>query len=163
MTCTVPAVGGGSCKNGELIKESALDNLCGKCNKGYLLSKKDTCEKDVCSEGMSSIFWPTEPKTPSKLGVVLHTHAPNHIAYRIPPSLFSKVPKGWFVGSKDKLYHFYCNDNCKDSGSPGGCTARDGGILSWPDDIPDDKKFRACLVASVKKQGGVFKDNVLCG
>ena len=160
LTCAVSAVGG-TCKNGDAIKASAVDGLCSKCNKGYILNKKGTCDKDVCSEGLSSTFWPTKTKTPSKLGVVLHTHKPNHIAYRIPASMFSTLPKGWFA--KDKQVHFYCNDNCKDSGSPGGCTARDGGILTWPDDMKEDKSFRKCLLESVAKQGGVWKKDTFCG
>ena len=116
----------------------------------------------TCLKGAAdSIFWPKKTKTPSPLGVVLHTHKPDHMAYRIPASMFSTLPKGWFA--KDGLVHFYCNGKCTDSGSPGGCTARDGGILGWPDDMDEDKSFRKCLLESVAKQGGVWKKDTFCG
>ena len=111
------------------------------------------------------MFWPTIPKALSLKGVVLHTETKAHMAWRVPASLFAVIPKSWHV--KDKFVWWYCNSNCKDSVdgkkvSPGGCSTRDGGIMSWKDDVSEDPKFRQCLLDSVQKQGGVWKKDSFC-
>ena len=90
--------------------------------------------------------------------MILHTHTaesdgtPLHAAFRVPVGLYSVLPQNWHVA--DGYVTWYCNGDCTDSGSAGGCTPRDGGIMNWPDDAAEDDSFRQCLMDSVEKQGG---------
>merc|ERR1712151_53005 len=108
----------------------------------------------------SSLFWPSVVKTQSAKGVVMHTHEATNVAWRVPVSLFAVKPASWHVVAD--MVTWYCNGDCTDGGSAGGCSARDGGIMDWKDDHNDDSAFRSCLLDSVEKQGGKFKDGVFC-
>ena len=110
---------------------------------------------------MSESFWPSKPKQASGLGVLVHTEGATNMGYRIPAKLFSVKPAGWHT--KDNFVHWYCNNNCKDGNSAGGCSTRDGGIMNWSDNVPENTDFRKCVLESVKRQGGKCVDAALCG
>ena len=109
-------------------------------------------------------FWPTEPVTPSELGVILHTHDESNHAYRVPTSLYTDIPSDWYV--VDGYVHWYCNAWCSDSGTSfedgtGGCETRSGGIMDWNDNVDESDpqlefNYRECLLESATFQGGTW-------
>jgi len=107
----------------------------------------------------SAKLWPTETKTPSASGVILHTHNDDNHAYRVPVDLYSVLPGSWYI--QDGYVTWYCNGYCNDGGA-GGCSARGGGIMDWMDNVGENTDYRQCLLDSVAQQGGAWNDNAFC-
>lgn len=121
----------------------------------------EVCKKG-CTINSAHSLWPSSPGSPSGHGVILHTSDSTNMAWRVPVGLFSVRPDSWFVA--DGMVHWYCNGNCADGGfeDKGGCGPRDGGIMNWPDDVPENTDFRECLLDSIQKQGGQWDLGAVC-